>query len=120
MKNLLLFAGIGVSCFVTGFLVCFIWMQSRPEADSPGAGMESPPAGATAAGAGGGGGGNQNARVAKFETLDLDKDGLLSLAEFTAGRKPAEAEKWFKLRDVNQDGFIGREEFMPFSAPKTQ
>jgi len=60
--------------------------------------------------------GNDNARAAKFEALDLDRDGLLSLTEFAGGRKPAEAEKWFKVRDVNNDGFVSRDEFLPFSA----
>ena len=67
---------------------------------------------------GGNAGADNNPRAAKFEALDLDKDGVLNLTEFAASRKPAEAEKWFKLRDANSDGVISREEFLPFSAKK--
>jgi hypothetical protein len=67
-------------------------------------------------GAGGTAGENKSTRAARFETLDLDKDGYLSFTEFAGTRKPAGAEKWFKLRDANNDGFLSREEFLPFSA----
>jgi hypothetical protein len=74
-----------------------------------------------AGGAGGAVPGNNNARAAKFVEHDTDQDGKLSLAEFSVGRKPAEAAKWFERRDVNHDGFLSREEFLPFSAgAKTQ
>lgn len=81
-------------------------IQTAPESETidPGAG-----------GAGGTGGGN-NARAAKFMELDTDQDGRLSLSEFSGTRKPAEAAKWFERRDANKDGFISREEFLPFSA----
>ena len=67
-------------------------------------------------GAGGAAVGSKNARATRFAELDTDKDGKLSLAEFSVGRKPAEAAKWFERRDVDKDGFISREEFLPFSA----
>ncbi len=51
-------------------------------------------------------------RVANFARLDSNHDGKLSKAEFSAGRVPADAEKWFTLRDVNADGLITREEFL--------
>lgn len=86
-------------------------IQAKPETE---------PIDAGAVGAGGTAGGN-NARAAKFAELDLDKDGRLSLSEFSGARKPVEAAKWFERRDVNKDGFISREEFLPFSAgPKAQ
>ena len=68
-----------------------------------------------AGGAGAKAGGN-NVRAAKFVELDIDQDGRLSLSEFSGARKPAEAAKWFERRDVNKDGFISRDEFLPFSA----
>jgi len=67
-------------------------------------------------GAGGAAAENKSARAARFETLDLDKDDYLSFTEFAGTRKPAGAEKWFNLRDANNDGFLSREEFLPFSA----
>ncbi len=74
----------------------------------------------TEAGTGAGGArraaaGNENARAANFANLDTNKDGQLTKAEFSAGRTAAEAEKWFGQRDVNGDGFISREEFLPAS-----
>lgn len=66
-------------------------------------------------------GANKNTRAAKFEALDVDKDGVLSFTEFAATRKPREAERFFQLRDANKDGFLSREEFLPFSArPRPQ
>ncbi|MBM3359627.1 MAG: hypothetical protein FJY54_18145, partial [Betaproteobacteria bacterium] len=58
---------------------------------------------------------NESARAANFAKLDKDNDGRLSKAEFSAGRKADDAEKWFALRDTNGDGFISREEFLPGS-----
>lgn len=114
MNNTTRLLAVGASCALTGFvagvIVCYIGLQSQRLPVTQGIddaatdGGRNPTAG------------NDNARAAKFETLDLDKDGVLSFAEFAGARKPQGAEKWFKLRDQDQDGFISREEFLPFSA----
>jgi arylsulfatase A-like enzyme len=56
---------------------------------------------------------NNGNRAAAFARLDTDGDGKLSKAEFSAGRTPDDAENWFQQRDVNADGFVSREEFLP-------
>jgi hypothetical protein len=98
------------------------WFFLRQQNASPTAIQTTPeaePINTEAGGAGGTPGGN-NTRATKFAELDTDQDGQLSLSEFSGTRKPAEAAKWFERRDVNKDGFISREEFLPFSAgPKT-
>jgi hypothetical protein len=55
----------------------------------------------------------RNPRVVKFAELDKDRDGQLNLAEFTEKRKPEEAEKWFRQRDVDVDGFVSLLEYAP-------
>ena len=50
---------------------------------------------------------------AKFDALDTDKDGKLTLTEFTGDRQPAEAARWFERRDVDRDGSVSREEYLP-------
>lgn len=52
-------------------------------------------------------------RSAKFDALDTDKDGKLTLTEFTADRTPAEAARWFERRDVDRDGFVNQKEYLP-------
>ncbi len=47
-----------------------------------------------------------------FKSLDTDKDGKVSLAEFKNGRHPrGNPEEMFKLRDADKDGFLTNEEF---------
>lgn len=69
--------------------------------------------GARPRGGGGAAAGDTSKRMAKFESLDTDKDGKLTLAEFTADRQPAEAARWFERRDVDHDGFVNRTEYLP-------
>lgn len=59
----------------------------------------------------------EHPRAMKFAALDVDHDGILTLAEFSSGRGTKDAEKWFKLRDVDADGVLSRDEFLPYSAP---
>ncbi len=57
--------------------------------------------------------GGINPRILKFKELDSNHDGQLNLAEFTDERKPKEAEKWFRRRDVDGNGFVSLSEFAP-------
>jgi hypothetical protein len=100
---LLVGLALGLSV-VVGVAWYFMRTQDATPESEPGVG-----------GAGRASGGN-NVRATKFAELDTDQDGKLTLAEFGVGRKPAEAAKWFERRDVDHDGFISREEFLPFSA----
>lgn len=59
-----------------------------------------------------------NPRVARFAELDADGDGKLSFAEFSIGREPVDAERWFDRRDLDRDGSISFEEYFPFSVQK--
>jgi hypothetical protein len=118
MKKIALVFAIGVSCFLAGVIVCFLWFQSRHPSTTQSATEtatdtfgDARPGGDTSTAVG-----NGNARAAKFAALDTDQDGKLSLIEFGAGRSPAEAAKWFGRRDTDHDGFISKQEFLPFSA----
>lgn len=51
-------------------------------------------------------------RAPLFKKLDVDGDGRLSRAEFSASRSPADAAEWFARRDADGDGFISRAEFL--------
>ncbi|MCP5536201.1 MAG: hypothetical protein H7A51_08205 [Akkermansiaceae bacterium] len=57
--------------------------------------------------------GNKGAKPKKtFATVDTDKDGKISLAEFSVGAKDeAKAKKQFEKKDKNSDGFLSQEEF---------
>src|SRR5262245_61545982 len=93
-----LLVGVALALSVVGGAVWyFLWKQN--DAGTTATGVEHQPRRATAEARREGG--NNNARATKFEELDLDKDGQLSPTEFAGARKPAEAEKWFKLRDAN-------------------
>ena len=56
-------------------------------------------------------------RAAAFKRLDVDHDGKLSFAEFSVGRDPAEARAWFIARDVNGDGFLDEAEYTANKVP---
>jgi hypothetical protein len=52
-------------------------------------------------------------RETTFARLDTDNDGKLTKVEFSAGRRPEDAAKWFSERDADADGFVSRDEFLP-------
>ncbi len=54
-----------------------------------------------------------NGRAQQFGKLDTDQNQVLSRAEFGQGRQAADADRWFTARDVDQDGVISREEYLP-------
>ena len=54
-------------------------------------------------------------RAAQFERLDVDNSGDLTKEEFSKGREPGEAERFFQLRDTDANGRISREEYLPGS-----
>ncbi len=58
-------------------------------------------------------------RAGAFKKLDANDDGKLSKAEFSAGRQPEDAEKWWQLRDTDKNGFLSREEYLS-EAPLTK
>lgn len=56
-------------------------------------------------------------REQQFVNKDKNKDGKLSWEEFSAGRDAGEAKKFFDARDLDHDGFLSREEFLPAKVP---
>jgi hypothetical protein len=111
MKRINLPLAIGAFCVVAGALGCFLWFQSQPPPATPSAtdAVTEPALDESKPNRGG-------ARADKFAALDTDQDGKLSLTEFSAGRAPAEATKWFERRDADHDGFVSKQEFLPQSA----
>lgn len=61
--------------------------------------------------------GEDPARDKQFGQKDTDKDGKLSWDEFRLNRQPADAERWFKARDQDGDGFLSRAEFVTSTVP---
>ncbi len=50
--------------------------------------------------------------IRSFEEVDTDKDGKVSLVEFTTGKKKQEkAKKRFGRKDKDSDGFLTAEEY---------
>lgn len=56
-------------------------------------------------------------REQMFEKLDVNHDGRLDKAEFSANRNPDDAAAWFEARDTDKDGFLSKEEYMRSSVP---
>ena len=58
-------------------------------------------------------------RAAKFDRLDTEKHGKLSLEEYKSRQSdPEAAEKRFKKFDVDRDGFVTRDEYIQNGAKK--
>ncbi|MBC7818706.1 MAG: hypothetical protein IAG10_17595 [Planctomycetaceae bacterium] len=120
-----------VPCCLAGLVGCNSQSQSEhpapqettdnvvaPSLDDPA--LDAPPTSPTADNSSAKNGGAKakadNPRVGKFAGLDIDQDGLLSMAEFSVGRTPKDAAKWFGRRDADHDGFLSLAEFVPQSA----
>jgi arylsulfatase A-like enzyme len=52
-----------------------------------------------------------------FDILDVNRDGKLDKAEFSAKRDTEEASAWFVARDVDKDGAVSRQEFILVAVP---
>lgn len=116
MKRKHLLLVLVACCVLTGAVAGYLWYQSRfpPEPQSATDAATDPMFDDTKPNRGG-------VRADKFAALDTDRDGRLNLTEFTAGRAPAEAAKWFERRDADHDGFLSKQEFLPQSAsPKAR
>ncbi len=57
-------------------------------------------------------------RARQFARLDENSDGSLTFEEFGKGRKAEEASRLFKLRDLDKNNSLSREEFLPAALPK--
>lgn len=126
MKTMILLCVSVVPCCLAGVAGCNSQSQSEhpasqestdnvvaPSLDVP---PTSPAADNSSAKEGGATAKPDNPRVGKFAELDIDQDGLLSIAEFSVGRTPKDAAKWFGRRDADHDGFLSLAEFVPQSA----
>ena len=60
---------------------------------------------------------NNPNRAEQFKRLDTDHDGKLSREEFSAKRDSADAAAWFKARDVDGNGFIEAAEYTASTVP---
>ena len=61
----------------------------------------------------------QNERAAKFDRLDKDKHGKLTLENYKSRQSdPEAAAKRFEKFDANKDGFVTREEYIENGAVK--
>ncbi len=57
-------------------------------------------------------------RARHFARLDENSDGSLTFEEFGKGRKAEEASRLFKLRDLDKNNSLSREEFLPAALPQ--
>jgi hypothetical protein len=121
MKTTIILVAGGLGCFLVGVGVGYFWFESQrpleirkagnsvvirgsgesqPGEPQPGGAIQMEPA-------------VNEGRLGKFVELDTDKDGKLNLTEFSGTREPAEATRWFKQRDFDEDGFVSRDEYLP-------
>ena len=113
--------GLALSLTVAVGVAWYFMRDQTAEPDAVQSTLEVEPHGARPQSAGGPaaeGASEKAARVAsersaKFEAIDTDKDGKLTLTEFTGDREPGEAARWFERRDVDHDGSVSRTEYLP-------
>lgn len=116
MKTTIILVAGGLSCFLAGVAVGYFWFESQRPLEIRKAGNsvvvrgsgESQPSGSIPLEPA-----VNEGRLGKFVELDTDKDGKLNLTEFSGTREPAEATRWFNQRDVDEDGFVSKDEFLP-------
>lgn len=61
--------------------------------------------------------GSQPSRTELFQKLDSNSDGRLTFEEFSVNRSPADAEAWFKARDLDQNGVLDHAEYTASRVP---